>query len=100
MRQWLGYDPWTGTNSYVDYDEATDTFRYVQEADPAILLEWNKLLYNEAPDRYGDGANVASVHPLIRMELERQGIWQDDKARRRWLNDSDNRGWRIRPGRV
>jgi hypothetical protein len=34
------------------------------------------------------------------MELKQQGIIDDPKALRRWLNDPDNRYFRTRPGRV
>jgi hypothetical protein len=102
MRFLFGVDPLTGTTQYVDYDEATDTFRFVQEADPIALLERNQRLYNEASTRrYGDGLEaVASLHPLLEMTLRQQGIWDDPKARARWLNDPDNRKWRVRPGWV
>jgi hypothetical protein len=93
-------DPLTGTASYVDYDEATDTFTLVDEIDPTNLIEWNKKLYNEAPDRWGDGAMVSKVPMLLRHKLIKEGIWDDPKARKKWLNDSDNRAWRVRPGRL
>jgi hypothetical protein len=93
-------DPLTGTASYVDYDEGSDTFTLVDEVDPTALIEFNKLCFNEAPDRWGDGAGVARVPMLLRQQLVREGIWDDPKAKARWLNDPDNRAWRIRPGRV
>jgi hypothetical protein len=93
-------DPLTGTASYVDYDEATDTFTLVDEVDPTELIEWNKRLYNEAPDRWGEGAVAAKLPPLLEYKLRREGIWDDPKAKARWLNDPDNRAWRIRPGRL
>jgi hypothetical protein len=93
-------DPLSGTASYVDYDEATDTFTLVDEVDPADLIEWNKRLFNDAPDRWGDGASAARLPALLRHQLVQAGIWDDPKARAKWLNDSDNRAWRIRPGKV
>jgi|SRR5215471_8420990 len=96
-------DPQTGTMHYVDYNEADDTFTVVEEADVTELLEWNRRLYNEAPDGWKEGASVARLHPLMRLRLERQGIIRadgDDTPYKRWLNDPDNRGWRIKPGRV
>jgi hypothetical protein len=35
--------------------------------------------------------------------LKRQGIIREDGDTtlwKRWVNDPDNRGWRIRPGRI
>jgi hypothetical protein len=93
-------DPMTGTASYVDYDEATDTFILLNEVDPTELIEWNKRLYNEAPSRWNNGASAARLPPLLRHQLVQEGIWDDPKAKAKWLNDSDNRAWRIRPGKV
>ena len=42
-------DPLTGTMSYVDYDEATDTFTLVDEIDPTNLIEWNKNPITKRP---------------------------------------------------
>lgn len=93
-------DPMTGTASYVDYDELTDSFTLVDEVDPTELIEWNKRFYNEAPDRWGNGATVARLPALLRHQLKQAGILDDPKAYAKWLNDPDNRAWRIRPGRV
>ena len=92
-------DPLTGTAHYVDYDEVEDSFTIISEVDPAELIEFNKLLYNE-PGPWGDGAVVARYPELVRQQLKRDGILDDPKAYARWLNDPDNRAWRIRPGRV
>ena len=93
-------DPLTGVASYVDYDEATDSYTLVDEVDPTALIEWNKKLYNEAPERWGELASVAKVPMLLRHKLIREGIWDDPKAKRKWLNDPDNRAFRTRPGRL
>ena len=100
MRRMFAFDPLTGTCHYVDYNEADDSFTIVEEADVTQLLEWNKRLYNEAPERWNDGASAARLHATVRARLEREGILHDEKAYKRWLNDPDNRGWRIRPGRI
>ena len=102
MRWLVSVDPLTGTRTYSEYDASEDAWHYIQEVDVTALLEFNRMLYNEAPSRYGDGASVARIHPLMKMWLKQQGIVDPDdkKAYARFLNDPDNRGWRIRPGRV
>jgi len=99
-RRLVSVDPLSGTRFYVDYDENEDAIHFIQEADPTVLLEWNKKLYNEAPTGWKEGASAASVHPLMMLWLKQQGIWDDPKARAKWLNAPENRGWRIRPGNV
>src|SRR5215510_558999 len=101
MRMLISVDPLSGTREYVEYDASEDALHYTQEADVTALLEWNKRLYNEAPTGWGEGAVFTKMHPLMRLYLKQQGIVDPDdkKAFARWLNDSDNRGWRIRPGR-
>ena len=103
MRRIFAIDPLTGTYHYVVYNEADDSFTIVEEADVTQLLEWNKRLYNEAPERWKDGASAARLHAVVRAKLEREGIIRrdgDDTLYKRWLNDPSNRGWRIRPGRI
>lgn len=48
----------------------------------------------------GDLHHVAHIPAVIVQDLRRRGIWDDEKALRRWLNDPDNRCFRTRPGRV
>lgn len=96
----IALDPLTGTACYVDYNEADDSFTIVNEVDPRQIIERNKRLYNDAPARFGDLADISSMPELLRWQLVQEGIWDDPKARARWLNDSDNRAWRTRPGRV
>jgi hypothetical protein len=96
----IAVDPLTGTASYVDYNEADDSYTLVDEVDVTQLIERNKRLYNDAPARFGELADISSIPMLLRHKLIREGIWNDPKARRKWLNDSDNRAWRTRPGRL
>lgn len=96
-------DPATGTMHYVDYDELTDTFTVVEEADVSALLDNNQRLYNDAPARWGEGAVHTSLHPVMREKLKREGIIRPDgdpEPYRRWCNDVDNRKWRTRPGKI
>jgi hypothetical protein len=93
-------DPMTGTAHYVDYNEADDTFTLVEEVDVDALIDLNRRMYNEAPTGWGDGRTVARLPLALREKLRREGILGDDKKWKAWLNDPDNRAWRIRPGWV
>jgi len=105
MARVFGVDAETGVVNLVDYDELTDTYTVIEVVDATALLENNKRLYNEAPARFGDGAVYASLDPVMRSKLMREGIIRthtdkDPEPFRRWINDPDNRGWRVRPGKV
>jgi hypothetical protein len=96
----LGIDPVTGSTQFVDYDEATDTFRVVDEIEAQPLIDLNRKFYNDTAARWGDGATVARLPMVLWTKLRAEGILDDPKALRRWLNDSDNQGFRTRRGRV
>ena len=96
----LGIDPVTGSTQFVDYDEATDTFRVVDEIEAQPLIDLNRKFYNDTAARWGDGATVARVPMVLWTKLRAEGILDDPKALKRWLNDTDNQGFRTRRGRV
>jgi hypothetical protein len=43
---------------------------------------------------------VATLPLVLWMKLKQDGILDDPRALRRWLNDPDNRAFRTRPGRL
>ena len=102
QRRVICVNPLTGVTSSFEYDDAIDAMHFIEEQDVTALLEWNKKLYNE-PGKWGDGAVVAKMPMVLREQLKRDGVIREDgdtTLYKRWLNDPDNRGWRIRPGRV
>ncbi len=48
----------------------------------------------------GDFHHVAQIPITVLMDIQRQGIVDDPKRYRQWLNDRDNRVFRTRPGVV
>jgi hypothetical protein len=48
--------------------------------------------------KFGEHAKVASIPLSVYYELKRQGIADDPKALRKWLNQSENRAFRTREG--
>lgn len=103
MRRLLSVDPMTATSTYVDYDENDDTMRIIEEVDVDRLIEMNRAMYNEAPDGWGDGRVHTRIPMVLREKLKREGVIRDDgddTLWKRWVNDPDNRHWRLRPGRI
>ena len=104
----LDHDEFLGLTEWFTYDDDTDSFTVETVQDVEPILERNKALWNgsEKHTRYGEWTRIASVPPVIVMELAKQGILRpdasilDDKRYRAWLNDRDNLLFRTRPGKV
>lgn len=95
------FDPVFGVRRWFHYDHATDQFTIETEQDISLMREVNTARFNDAPsDWRGDMHLVASIPLNIYMELKEKGIADDQEALRRWLNDRDNRVFRVRPGVV
>lgn len=102
------YDPLSGINEKFFFDHTTDTFTLTREQEVSPLLDLNLRKFNDTPDRFGSDAfhHVASIPLTLLPELEKQGIMTaggriiDDKKLRAWLNDRDNRAFRVRKGKV
>ena len=81
-------------------DDGSMTFRTDYAVDPTV--DANTAMRNAAsPGWKGDWHKIASVplnvfHDQL-AEASRQG---DEKYLSKWLNDSDNRAWRTKEGRV
>lgn len=96
------YDPHTGIRTIFHYFD-DDTFTLEKTQDAAPLLEQNLLLRNASPETWegdGHGVRVAQLPLHVWMELKTKGIIDDKKRFRAWLNDSDNRYFRTKLGRV
>ena len=72
------------------------------------MFEEVKAVRNQVDEnaRWGEGDLVASIPPALQWQLMRQAIWPgpandfDPKPLKRWLNDPDNRGWRLRTDKI
>lgn len=85
------------------YDEAGDTATIETIQDAEAIVEGNKALFNQIDERarYGDGLHhVARIPLAVLADLRKRGIAQDPKRLKAWLNDSENRFFRVRPGQV
>lgn len=97
----LNRDPLSGIDRYFSYDEENDqyTIRTSQKVDD--LIDANKADANAASSGWsGDMHKVASIPLNVYYDLKRQGIVDDPKRFKKWLNDPDNRYFRTKAGRV
>mgnify|MGYP006921294479 CR=1 FL=1 len=100
MKLPFSYDPLLGIKRTFHWDDSNDTFLIQTEQETTEIVEANKAAYNDAPDRWGDWTRVASIPLSLYFDLKKQGIADDDDAMKKWLNSSDNRFFRTRPGNV
>jgi hypothetical protein len=102
----IDYDPTLGRTTYARRVEEADRKGWEiwvdYEVDPTI--EANKIeLNNQASGWKGDLHKIASLSPGIAYgqgyiaQALKEG---DEKAMSKWLNDSDNRAWRTKEGKV
>jgi len=95
------HDPVSGITTWFQYHDENDAFSLhtVQETDDVV--DANKRDFNGAASNWrGDMHKVASIPMTLYMDLKKQGIIDDEKAFKKWLNDPDNRYFRTRPGKV
>lgn len=97
MRRLLDVDPWTGLQTWHEYNDLTDetTISYTQDVKPT--LERNKALANDTTGRMGDMALVASIPASVQLKwLKEKGVdlYNPDhkKAVARLLDDPE---WRY-----
>ena len=70
--------------------------------DVTAIIEANKRSANaiDKHQKHGEWSKVASIPMNIYYDLKRRGILDDPARLKSWLNDSDNRYFRTRGGRV
>lgn len=110
-RRLFDYNPTFGITRYFLYDEERDLAHIETVQDVEGIIESNLRQRNETDKhtRYGDGMHkVATVPMNILEKLMMDGIvvpgkhgdGDNNKRLAAWLNDSDNRVFRTRNGRV
>jgi len=96
----MDHDPTTGI-SHVFHLEADGTATITAEQDFAPIVELNKQEYNNTNNaRYSEWDKVASIPLTIYNDFVKSGMVNDQAALKRWLNDSENRHFRTRPGQI
>lgn len=97
----IEWDPVSGRSVWHMFDGEKTVIRTDYPAD-AVMSE-NSAIRNSAEKAWaGDWHRVASVplniahdNNLIRAQTE-----GDDAYTKRWLNDPENRAWRVKEGRI
>lgn len=78
-----------------------DRFHVETKQDITALVEHNKaVLAANSTGFKGDFHRVACIPISVYMDLWQKGIAQDEKAFARWLNDRDNKVFRVKEGRL
>ena len=100
MSQYL-YDHTGNLTTVIGRDESDplDSFyvKTVENVAPSIVR--NKVLQDDI-NLKADHRLVASIPRVIYDKLMRDGMDRDIPRMKKWLDDSDNRGWRIWPGKI
>lgn len=98
LRKVMDHDPDTGISHIFDI-QPDGTATVTVEQDFGETIELNKQEYNHAGnDRFGEWNKVASIPLSIYTDMVKSGMVHDQAALKRWLNDSENRFFRTRPG--
>lgn len=109
MKKLLSYDPLNDVTQYWHqdpYDPEAGWIETVQHV--GNQLECAKAIHASVDEhaRWGEGQHVAHIPALVMHILQKQGIMSyqgevvDPKRFTAWLNDPENRNFRVRPGRV
>ena len=77
--------------------------RFVVETrvDVEDIVEYNKTaVSNETGNWKGDMHLVAKIPTFMWQSLRTEGRIQETRDFKKWLNDSDNKAWRMKTGRL
>jgi hypothetical protein len=106
MKKILSHDPLTGM-THIAHMPDGDTFVIETQQDVKNIVEQNKAMYAQTDEnaRWSEWTHIAQIPLSVFQELNKKGICRgfhivDTKAMKAWLNDPDNRHFRVRPGRV
>lgn len=101
-KRFFDHDPMMGITRYFYHDEETGESTIETVQDVTAIGELNKAKYDAhtSLDRWGDGKIVASIPMSVYAKMLREGKTNDQAYMRRWLNDPENRMYRVRPGKV
>lgn len=106
MRKFLDFDADTKTTKFADFDGDGGLIITTRQ-DITDIIEDNKAHYaaTDSRARWGEMSRVANIPNAVIQDLNKKGILRgfhivDLKAFKAWLNDSENRHFRVRPGRV
>tara|TARA_R110002020_G_scaffold255088_2_gene468900 strand:- start:23227 stop:23532 length:306 start_codon:yes stop_codon:yes gene_type:complete len=95
------YDHTGNVTTVIGRDESDplDSFYVKSVENVAPAIERNKMLQEDVSLKT-DYRLVASIPRVIFDKLMRVGMDRDIPRMKKWLDDSDNRVWRIWPGKL
>lgn len=99
-------DPITKSRTIFHHDGENITFQSINDYTDIIESNKSSMASIDERARWGDLNRVASIPLEILFDLKRQGVLgerfqiADEPRFRAWLNDSDNKAFRTRHGRV
>ena len=102
MRRLISKNPDTGTEQWYVSDPMEGIFRLETVQNVTPYLEAAKASFNNTDERarWGEWTKVATIPLSVLQHLKQQGIADDPKKMKRWLNAPETRYFRTRPGRV
>jgi hypothetical protein len=99
-KRFFDADPAPGITRYW---HVKDNGEYVIETEQRLDIDDSNTRQRNMTDKrtaWGDVNKVASIPLSVYYRLKREGIADDPKALKKWLNDPDNRVFRTREGTV
>lgn len=97
FEDWVLVEARPGKRIYSRFDTNGDLL-FMEEWDDDLALE-EAALARQMPQSK-DIRQTAVIPDSVRARALREGWYFDDKAWKRWMNDSDNRKLRVSEGRV
>jgi phage-related protein len=96
------YDEYTGIKKVWHYDEEKDqaTIETLQDVKPIIEMNKMDLTQSDNNGWKGEFHHVARIPLSVYYDLKAQGKLDDEAYMKRWLNDSENRFFRVKEGKV
>lgn len=91
-----------GIQRHWHYDAEKDEATIQTQQDVTAIVEENKDEFNQVDERarWGEFTRVASIPLSLFYQMKQEGKLDDQTYMKRWLNDPENRHFRVRPGEV
>ena len=100
----LSRDPLTGMEQIFRYDPVTEETSIITTRDDTAILaqtqEDGKPFRGPGGGKWNETNLVARLPMAVYLDLQKKGILGDQAAMRKFLNHSDSKVFRTRPGRV
>ena len=88
-----------GIKQSIYYEEQKDRLIIRESQDVSSILAENRARRNDSHGkRFGDWTRIAQVPGIIVNSLMKQGIWQNKRKLRKWLNKTEFKNLRTREG--